>query len=286
MAGGVVASVLYSALYSALVHGQPSIQKPVILQFQTAFPITLIHSSALGLLVYWLVVAAYHGLGFYAELQVRERQAAVLEQLLTQARLDALKAQLHPHFLFNTLHTVSSLIHSRPETADRVVIRLSELLRASLDQGAEHEISLRQELGFLDRYLEIEQARFGDRLRVDRQIDPAALDLLVPSLILQPLAENAVRHGIGQRSQGGCLRVSACVKPGHLELSLADNGPGMGRDPVSERQGGIGLSNTRSRLVQLYGQQQRLELNVPAGGGLEVRLILPLRPSTPSLHAR
>lgn len=277
MAGGLAASVVYSAIYSALVHGQPSIQKPVILQFQSSFPIILIHSSALGLLVYWLVVAGYHGLSVYSKLQVRERQAVELERLLTQSRLDALRAQLHPHFLFNTLHTVSSLIHSKPDLADRVVVRLSELLRASLDQGARHEIPLGRELAFLDRYLEIEQARFGDRLRVERSIDPRALELMVPTLILQPLVENAVRHGIERRGQGGRLMVAARLDEGLLELTVRDNGPGIDEQAVLGRRQGIGLSNTRARLEQLYGKSHRLELNIPLDGGLEVRLILPIR---------
>ena len=284
MLGGFVASVIYSAIYSALVHGQPSIQEPVILQFQTAFPITLIHSSALGLLVYWLVVAGYHGLSVHSRLQLREREAVELERLLTQSRLDSLRAQLHPHFLFNTLHTVSSLIHSKPDLADRVVVRLSELLRASLDQGARHEIPLGRELAFLDRYLEIEQARFGDRLRVERAVDPGALELMVPTLILQPLVENAVRHGIERRGQGGRLMIVARVGEGALELTVRDNGPGLGVDATHPGRERIGLSNTRARLQQLYGKAHRFELNVPEDGGLEVRLILPIRHAHAHAH--
>lgn len=274
--GAAVACVSYSMLYALLVHGQPSILEPVTLSFKTAFPITLAHSSVFGLMVYWALVGGYHGLQLYARLREREREAADLERLLAQARLDVLRAQLHPHFLFNTLHTVSSLIHSRPETADRVVVRLSELLRASLDQGAEHEIPLRRELDLLGRYLEIEQARFGDRLSVVQHVDPGVLDVSVPALVLQPLAENAVRHGIEPRSSPGRIEIRARACGDQLELVLQDNGGGLQPESGARRREGIGLSNTRARLQQLYGDRQQFELNVPPEGGLEVRMRLPL----------
>lgn len=274
--GAGVACISYSMLYALLVHGQPSILEPVTLSFKTAFPITLAHSSVFGLMVYWALVGGYHGLQLYARLREREREAADLERLLAQARLDVLRAQLHPHFLFNTLHTVSSLIHSRPETADRVVVRLSELLRASLDQGAEHEIPLRRELDLLGRYLEIEQARFGDRLSVVQHVDPGVLDVSVPALVLQPLAENAVRHGIEPRSTPGRIEIRARACGDQLELVLQDNGGGLQPEAGIRRREGIGLSNTRARLQQLYGDRQQFELNVPPEGGLEVRMRLPL----------
>ncbi len=281
-AGAAVACTCYAMIYAGLVNGQPSILEKTILEFHKVFMVTLAHSAVFGLIVYWAIVGCYHGLSIYHRLRDREGRARELERQLTQARLDALRAQLHPHFLFNTLHTISSLIHSRPETADRIVVRLSELLRASLDRPAEHEIPLDEELGFLDRYLEIEQARFGDRLTIDREIAPGVGRALVPALILQPLAENAVRHGIEPRAEPGRILIAARAAGQNLELLIRDNGPGLPPGDGSARREGIGLSNTRSRLAQLYGENHRFELNAAPGGGIEVRLSFPLQHARPT----
>lgn len=280
MAGAAIACTAYATVYASLVHGQPSILEPIELRFRKVFTITLAHSAVFGLIIYWATVGVFHGIGIYRRLRDREHRARDLERQLTQAHLDSLRAQLHPHFLFNTLHTISSLIHSRPDTADRIVVRLSELLRASLDQSAHHEITLREELAFLDRYLEIEQARFGDRLMVERQFEPETADALVPALILQPLVENAVRHGIEPRAAAGRIVIRARRFGETLELAVHDNGPGIDTQATGPRRQGIGLSNTRSRLNQLYGEAQAFELNAPASGGLEARITLPFR------HAR
>ncbi len=183
--------------------------------------------------------------------------------------------QLNPHFLFNTLHAVSALIHANPEAADRVVARLSELLRLSLDRSRPQEVPLTEEMDFLARYLEIEQTRFAERLKVDLQIDPAARESLVPYLILQPLVENAIHHGIEPREAEGRITIAARRSNGRLELRVADNGTGLPEATGNWPKEGIGLSNTRSRLRHLYGEQFRLELVDAAGGGLEARLDIP-----------
>jgi LytS/YehU family sensor histidine kinase len=168
--------------------------------------------------------------------------------------------QLNPHFLFNTLNTIAALIHDQPETTDRVVIRLGELLRASLDRPDTHEIPLRQEFDFLRRYLEIEQARFGERPAVEFQVPADVTEALVPALVLQPVVENAIRHGIESRETGGRIVVAAARQNGRLELCIVENGPGLPTGEAAFAREGVGLSSTRSRLRHLYGDCQDLML--------------------------
>jgi LytS/YehU family sensor histidine kinase len=207
----------------------------------------------------------------------RELQASALATELVRTRLDVLRMQLNPHFLFNTLHTISALIHESPEDADRIVARLSELLRVSLEQSDTQEVPLREELAFLERYLEIEQTRFQDRLAIEMEIDAGLDDVLVPSLILQPLVENAVRHGIEPRENTGRITIAARRLEAMLELKVSDNGPGLSETEMAPRREGVGLSNTRSRLLHLYGAKQQFELTPAPGGGLEARLLIPCR---------
>ncbi len=185
--------------------------------------------------------------------------------------------QLHPHFLFNTLHAIWTLMHKDVETADRMLARLSDLLRITLENSGMQEVPLKQELAFLEPYLEIEQTRFGDRLSVQLDVEPDTLDALVPNLLLQPLVENAIRHGIAPRAAGGRIRISAKRENAKLRVQVRDNGAGI---PESEREvlkEGVGLTNTRARLQQLYGAGHRLELHNAVDGGLEVTLELPFR---------
>jgi LytS/YehU family sensor histidine kinase len=185
--------------------------------------------------------------------------------------------QVNPHFLFNSLNTIAALVHEQPEAADRMITQLSELLRVSLDNTDFHEIPLEQELGIVERYLELERARFGDRLRVQIRTDDGAARALVPSLILQPLVENSIRHGVEARDAGAEIQVDARRSGDDLELTVRDNGPGLKLEAQAQPREGIGLSNTRSRLAHLYGVRQRLELAPAVGGGLEVRLRIPYR---------
>src|SRR5439155_15143875 len=160
---------------------------------------------------------------------------------------------------------------------DRIVARLSDLLRVSLDQSDTQEVPLRQELSFLERYLEIERTRFQDRLSVELEVEAGLDDVLVPSLILQPLVENAIRHGIEPREDTGRITIAARRLDGMLELKVSDNGPGLPETEVAPRREGVGLSNTRSRLLHLYGAKHQFDLTPAAGGGLEVRLLIPCR---------
>ena len=275
------AAAVFSAVYivftSWLVSGEPSVMHPgQILTFSYLIDRYWLHYAALYLVMYWVVVFGHSGWHYYHRFREREVAAARLQSELVEARLDALRMQLNPHFLFNTLHAISALIHDNPDAADRVVARLSELLRLSLDQTKPQQVPLSEELAFLDRYLEIEQTRFAERLTVEKHISPEAQQALVPYLVLQPLVENAIRHGIEPRESPGLLSISAARTDGKLELRVRDNGDGLPQDQLNPREG-IGLSNTRSRLGHLYGNDFRLELAPAQGGGLEARVEIPFQ---------
>ena len=277
LAASVAVSLVYFAIYAALLHGQTSVMDGTVFQFGRIYRKLVIHYLHLTLMIYWVILLAQHGWHSHVRSRERERQASALATELVRARLEALRMQLNPHFLFNTLHTISALIHENPEGADRILARLSDLLRVSLEQSDAQEVPLRQELLFLDRYLEIEQMRFEDRLSVERTIESGLGDLLVPSLILQPLVENAIRHGIEPREEAGCVKIAARRLDGMLELKVIDNGPGLPENEAAPRREGVGLSNTRSRLTHLYGANHRFELPPAPGGGLEARLLIPCR---------
>ena len=225
------------------------------------------------LLIYLLAVGLAHALQYYALFRDRELSSARLSADLATARLDALRNQLNPHFLFNTLHAISSLIRDDPRAADRMVSRLSDLLRTSLETADQHEVPLHQELDFLAPYIEIEQTRFQDKLTVSVVAAPDTLDALVPSMLLQPLVENAVRHGMvrpGRRS----IIVRALRVADRLELQVCDDGSGL---PEGGARDGIGLANTRARLFHLYGDDHQLELRPREVGGLAVVIGIPFR---------
>jgi signal transduction histidine kinase len=267
---------LYAVLTSWLVAGEPSVMHPGrILTFSYLMRTYWAHYALMFLVVYWLVVFGHLGWHYYQHYREHQVETAQLQRALVEARLDALRMQLNPHFLFNTLHAISALIHDNPQAADRVVARLSELLRLTLDQSKPQEVPLCEEMAFLERYLEIEQTRFAERLKVEKDINPETQQALVPYLILQPLVENAIRHGIEPREDLGVLKISAARKNGRLELRVCDNGQGFSVKPNVDTQQGIGLSNTRSRLQHLYGEKCQLELASAQGGGLEARMEIP-----------
>ena len=226
---------------------------------------------------YWLILFAWYAFDYYAKFRDRELRAAQLETQLSRAQLQALKMQLNPHFLFNTLNSISSLMYTDVETADAMLARLSEFLRLTLDGELDQEITLAQELEFVRRYLEIEQIRFEDRLRVQLDIAAGAEEATVPSLALQPLIENAIHHGIAPRPAGGSIAIKARRENGHLHISIADDGIG-----ISSRRERVGLANTRARLEQLYGKAQQLTISDSPGGGCMVDIVIPFRSCGPS----
>lgn len=232
-------------------------------------------ATLLDVLAYGSLAGITHAVHFYRRYRERERRALFLESNLNKARLNALQAQLQPHFLFNTLNAIATLLRRDPKAAEATLTSLSELLRLSLSQSNNQEISLREEMQFLDRYLEIQQTRFGDRLRFEQQIEPAALDCLVPTLLLQPLVENAIRHGIEPSGNPGVVRVSAQQVDGRLAVSVEDDGVGLGAEPAASS--GIGLSNLKARLETLYGARQEMHVRARPEGGVAVRITIPLR---------
>jgi signal transduction histidine kinase len=227
------------------------------------------------LLIYALIVTAFQAAAFSRDLREREVASAQLQAQLADARLHVLTAQLQPHFLFNTLHAISALVHDDPKQADRLLARLSDLLRHALRSGTKVETTLDEELTFLEKYVDIQEARFGDRLRVTFQVDHDVSDARVPRLLLQPLVENAIRHGIGGRSARGSVELTARQENGTLFLAVRDDGVGFPADG-SFREG-IGLSTTRARLRQLYGDNHDFALSNRPGGGATVTLRIPYR---------
>jgi two-component sensor histidine kinase len=223
---------------------------------------------------FWGLVGVAHAVRFYERAKARERREGELEARLAQARLEALRMQLNPHFLFNTLNSIASSVHEDPQTAEEMIEALSELLRLALYTSSHQETTLREELHFLDRYLLIEQARFGERLCVEKQIDVAALSASVPTLILQPLVENAVKHGIERRLGPGVIRITAERAEDALRLQVSDNGRGLVNEKIKE---GVGLRNTRLRLKELYGATAALQVHSTEGQGFSAEILVPWR---------
>jgi len=227
--------------------------------------------------IYFPLVGGAIAYSAYQQERQRQMSQATLRSQLSSAELQILKMQLHPHFLFNTLQAISTLVGKDPATAKRMIVLLGDLLRAAIDRTGEQEVALRDELDILERYVQIELVRFGDRLQVEFDIDDATLDCKVPSLLLQPLVENAIRHGVRALAGRGGVRIASRLDGPHLQLTVEDDGPGL---PPAEQQkpGGLGLENTRARLAGLYGPAQRLELQNRLEGGLRVTVEIPRRP--------
>jgi len=226
---------------------------------------------------YWLFLGVYYAFDYYRKYREREVRASRLEARLASAQLEALRMQLHPHFLFNTLHSVSMLNLTDVDAANRVLVKLSNLLRMTLDRSDAQEVPLEDEIVFLDRYLEIEAIRFADRLEIEWDIEEEAGDALVPNLVLQPLVENAIRHGVSPSSAAGRIAVRARVVSDDLVMEVEDDGPGPPADWDPGRDVGVGISNVRDRLDRLYGERGRLEFERPDAGGCIARVVVPLR---------
>ena len=230
--------------------------------------------------VYWVVLFAYITMDYASHLKERDLRTAELEHLVSEARLEMLRAKLHPHFLFNTLNTISAHVEREPRTARRLLEQLGELLRLSLTHAEDQEIPLEEEIAFIERYLDLQRARLDDRLEATVDVDSEVLHALVPTFILQPLVENAIRHGAASRVEKGLVQVRAWRTNGQVHLSVQDDGPGLppGWDP--KKSAGIGISNTRERLRQLYGDRdQEFAISGNVGQGVRVDLSFPFRES-------
>ncbi|MDQ4123201.1 MAG: histidine kinase [Acidobacteriota bacterium] len=269
--------------------GSPDLFKnPTFASFfsQSIISPVMIHEN---LVIFWATVAVAHAFEYYRRSRDREMQAAQLaaqsarlSEQLVQAQLSALKMQLHPHFLFNTLNSIASLLHKDTETAHRMIARLSDFLRMTLKNSEMQSVSLEKELEFLNTYLEIEKIRFQDRLVIEMQVEPEAFKAQVPNLILQPIVENAVQHGLANVTATGHLKVSAHRINGKVHIQIEDNGPGLNANGNRRRKGktsnGVGLANTRARLEQFYSENFSFEIaDKPESRGTIVSLQLPFK---------
>ena len=231
-----------------------------------------------GWMIYWVILGGWLALNYYERFVTSELRRERLERNFSEARLNNLRLQLDPHFLFNALNTVSSQVERDPRLARRMIEHLGDLLRLSLDAKDRQEVTLAEELGFLDHYLAIQRIRFGDHLRIETDVAPDVQRASVPSLILQPLVENAVRHGLASRASGGTVTVTARAAGDRLDIRVQDDGVGLPRGWRLETGAGVGLSVTRDRIAELHPNgSSRFTVTSRASGGTNVDISLPLR---------
>ncbi len=272
LAAALVTSFIYVLLRSAVgqlqswIIGEPA-------TFAEVFRPLLIKTFPFNLLIYGVIISVSHAIDYYRKYHDRTVHTLELEKHLAEARLQALLRQLKPHFLFNTLNGIASLMHRDVDAADRMLVRLSELLRMTMNRTGQPLTAVREEIAFIQKYLDIERIRFSDRLNFTVNVAPAALDAELPSLIIQPLVENAIRHGIEPNTRNGLIEVSVERVGNELQVIVRDNGVGMPADGFKRE--GIGLGNTRARLRELYGDRHCFELANHPDGGLLVRLTIP-----------
>jgi two-component system LytT family sensor kinase len=229
-------------------------------------------------MVYAGLVALYHGVDYYGRYRERIVRESQLTAQLAGARLEVLKMQLQPHFLFNTLHAISALVRKDPEAADRIITRLGDILRMTLQSNGRQEVPLQQELDLLEKYFEIQRARFGARLTVHLQADATSFDALVPSLLLQPVIENSIRHAVEAQEEPGSVWIETRRTGERIRLEVRDDGPGFPDDVKTPAPGrGLGLRNTRARLAALYGDAGVFDLGDAAEGGARVTIEIPYR---------
>jgi two-component system, LytTR family, sensor kinase len=275
-----VCIVLFLIFVDALI--LPSLGFPPNRPFESfgeAYRFLFLTQFPFNLSIYCAVLALVFAVINHKKFRERELRASQLETRLVQAQLHVLKMQLHPHFLFNTHNAISELIYKDPRAAERTLANLSDLLRLSLEKLEVEEVSLKQELEFIGKYLAIEQMRFRERLRVRMNIAPDALEAVVPTMILQPLIENAIRHGIAPVLSGGTIEISAARVNGRLHLRVADDGVGFPKNKILRLKHGIGLSNTRARLLRLYNEFS-FDVERNGANGLAVVIQIPFKSTT------
>ena len=280
---GVVVSLVQLILESAIL-SRLGVFPGLMNTFVTTFAFLLVIGFHTGIMTYWEVLGVQYGIGYYQNYQERKQEALRLElraselqSQLVQAQLGVLKMQLQPHFLFNTLNAIMVLVRQqKSKEAEQTLAHLSDLLRCVLEDVEAQEVPLRRELEYLQLYLSIEQIRFQDRLRVEISADPAILDAALPQMVLQPVVENAIRHGVGRSASAGRIKISAVRSNDTLELRVQDDGPGFSsEDPVGKHSTGIGLTNTKARLKQLYGEEARLTSGNGKPRGAVVTITVP-----------
>jgi two-component system LytT family sensor kinase len=249
--------------------GTENLAANVAQQFRTFYLLGI--GAAFGLVTYWVIVAGIYAVQYYVRVQAEQRRNQVLQAELSQAELMALKMQIHPHFLFNTLHAISSLLHDDVEAADEMLSRLGDFLRLTLENASGAEQSLRNELDFVTSYLSIEEIRFQDRLTTKIEANADVLDAAIPTLLLQPLVENAVRHGVSNSAKPASIRIAATRHDGRLHVVVEDNGTGLPPDMKE----GIGFANTKARLAKRFGTDFKFTLTNKPTGGLLVAIEVP-----------
>lgn len=282
---GVLVSLVQLILESAIL-SHLGVFPGLMNTFVTTFAFLLVIGFHTGIMTYWEVLGVQYGIGYYQNYQERKQQALRLElraselqSQLVQAQLGVLKMQLQPHFLFNTLNAIMVLVRQqKSKEAEQTLAHLSDLLRCVLEDVEAQEVPLRRELEYLQLYLSIEQVRFQDRLRVEILADPAILEAALPQMVLQPVVENAIRHGVGKSAAAGRIKISAVRSNDTLELRIQDDGPGFSLEgPVGKHSTGIGLTNTQARLKQLYGEEARLTTGNGEPRGAVVTITIPYR---------
>ena len=241
---------------------------PWVENYSPPIPATalIVNFMANNIMFYWGIVAVNHAINYFQKYQDREFR-------LVQSQLQALKTQLNPHFLFNTLNALTELVYTSPSAADKTITELSDLLRIALENDTAQEVTLKDEIEFLEKYLDIQQVLLDDRLKIEIDIAPETYDALVPNMLLQPLAENAIRHGLVERTMGGKISLSAAKRNGNLEIRVRDDGIGL--ESNWQAKGGVGLTNTRARLEHLYGANHRFDLQSGQACGTEIKITIP-----------
>jgi LytS/YehU family sensor histidine kinase len=291
---GLLAHLFACAIFSALHIAAATAVRMIIQPFDVwsdVNPFLIQYQAELrtfflfDVLVYWAIFGVGYAFDYRERYRERESQASQLKAQLAQAQLESLKMQLHPHFLFNTLHTIAGLVRSdEKQPAVKMISGLSDLLRHALENADEQEVTLREEVKFIELYLGIQKVRFSDRLKVQLEIAPDSLNALVPNLLLQPLVENAIRHGISLKDTHGVLVIKSHRENGTLHITIGDDGPGLKPDWQRKQNAGIGLANTRERLNHLYGNDHRFELRNGNTGGMTALITIPFRTLPQSNH--
>ena len=275
LTASVVFSLLFVLLRACVGMVQTGMEGQAVGLREIATPL-LVKTWHFNAMIYWVILSVCHAMEFYRRYRDRQTRTLELERLLSEARLRALQMQLNPHFLFNTLNAVSTLMHRDVDAADRMIARLGGLLRRALESTETQEVTLEEELNFLSEYLEIEGIRFGDRMQVRMNIASDTKELLVPNLILQPLVENSIRHGIEGASGAGTIEIEARTEGTNLEIRVTNR---CGDSSRSQPRSGVGLANVRSRLEQLYGSRHTFESGFAPSGEYVNQLRIPAIPS-------
>jgi sensor histidine kinase YesM len=282
----LIVSAIFSVVHTMLSHVLQPARYPISFLASATLKYHLIAHYGFNVLVFACILGSNLVVGYNRKLRERELQTSQLETRLAQSQLEVLRNQIQPHFLFNALHSIAALMYERVESAHDMIVHLSDLLRLSLDSSGRQQVTLEEDLSFLRHYIDIQQMRFGDRLKFSVDIQPATQHALVPTFFLQPLIENAIQHGIAPYDIDGTINIRSRISNDKLSIQIRDNGPGIDGDLESAEGSGVGISNSRERLRQLYGDDQSIIFENGNDGGLIINIEMPLRIDRPSKKGR